>query len=228
MKFINSTVWTDREQFDWDMRTTIDSLIVFYFLKYHKFQSILEIGFHKGQTASMIIDNSTKDTEIDFVDTNWTNNIIDNLIIDKPNIRKYNCNSKDFSFNKYDFINIDGDHSYEMAKTDIINSANNLNQNGILMIDDIFNAEVDRAIRELVQDKLIIPVLKTNQQIFCCNADKKFPIHNFLLYFVEITTDFMYWTKTESYGKETDELYCSNVFIEKEKVFSALLEEYNL
>ena len=40
--------------------------------------------------------------------------------------------------NCFDFIFIDGSHEYKVIRNDIKNSFNNLNKNGIIIVDDIF------------------------------------------------------------------------------------------
>jgi predicted O-methyltransferase YrrM len=40
--------------------------------------------------------------------------------------------------NSFNFIFIDGSHEYQVIRNDIKNSFNNLNKNGIIIIDDIF------------------------------------------------------------------------------------------
>lgn len=123
-------------------------------------ERVMELGFNMGHSAILICNTIM---ELKKVDEEYKKKIIDFYIFDichhntvKPN---FDILSKsyigDINFIliegdsivtipkflkendiKFDFIEIDGNHSYDYVRFDIINSINNLSPNGVIYVDD--------------------------------------------------------------------------------------------
>ena len=109
--------------------------------------NVMEIGFNAGHSADIILNNN-KDLTLtsfdigdhsyigaakEFIDSTYPNRhtlIIGNSTKTIPNYFK---NNKD---TKFDFIFIDGGHSYEIAKTDLENCFHLAHKDTIVCIDD--------------------------------------------------------------------------------------------
>ena len=116
-------------------------------------KKILEIGSYEGRSAIFFLKNFSN-SNISCVDT-WSgsdeHNSINFQLIEKNFdfntsfyqsnnlLRKYKMTSNDF-FKKndkyFDLIYVDGDHSSDQVKIDLINSWNVLNNGGFLVLDD--------------------------------------------------------------------------------------------
>ena len=138
--------------------------LIEYLIKKNNYTNYLEIGCDQNQLFSKVI--------------------IDNKIGVDPvsggNIRK---TSDDFfreNNDKFDIVFIDGLHTYEQVKKDILNSVNFLNENGIILVHDCmpdslgkqavprykmqWNGDVWKAIVDLRQ--------KENLDIYTCEMDQ--------------------------------------------------------
>ena len=116
-------------------------------------KKILEIGSYEGRSAIFFLKNFSK-ANISCVDT-WSgsdeHNSVDFQLIEKNfdfntsfyqsnnQLRKFKMTSDDF-FKKndkyFDLIYVDGDHSSDQVKIDLINSWNALKDGGFLVLDD--------------------------------------------------------------------------------------------
>ena len=133
---------------------------------------IFEIGSYEGRSARALADNSSDDTKIYCIDPwdapiFWTNN--DMFVTNESTFGMFQCNMYDHlktrkvipitkRYNDWtpigmaDFIFIDGDHSYEYIKHDILKSLQYLKTGGILAGHDNNWPGVEKAINELLTD----------------------------------------------------------------------------
>ena len=138
--------------------------LIEYFIKKNNYTNYLEIGCDQNQLFSKVI--------------------IDNKIGVDPvsggNIRKTSDEFFKENNGKFDIVFIDGLHTYEQVKKDILNSVNCLNENGIILVHDCmpdslgkqavprykmqWNGDVWKAIVDLRQ--------KEDLDIYTCEMDQ--------------------------------------------------------
>ena len=138
--------------------------LIEYLIKKNNYTNYLEIGCDQNQLFSKVI--------------------IDNKIGVDPvsggNIRKTSDDFFKENINKFDIVFIDGLHTYEQVKKDILNSVNFLNENGIILVHDCmpdslgkqavprykmqWNGDVWKAIVDLRQ--------KENLDVYTCEMDQ--------------------------------------------------------
>jgi hypothetical protein len=138
--------------------------LIEYLIKKNNYTNYLEIGCDQNQLFSKVI--------------------IDNKIGVDPvsggNIRKTSDDFFKENNDKFDIVFIDGLHTYEQVKKDILNSVNCLNANGIILVHDCmpdslgkqavprykmqWNGDVWKAIVDLRQ--------KENLDIYTCEMDQ--------------------------------------------------------
>jgi hypothetical protein len=138
--------------------------LIEYLIKKNNYKNYLEIGCDQNQLFSKVI--------------------IDNKIGVDPvsggNIRKTSDDFFKENNDKFDIVFIDGLHTYEQVKKDIINSVNCLNENGIILVHDCmpdslgkqavprykmqWNGDVWKAIVDLRQ--------KEDLDIYTCEMDQ--------------------------------------------------------
>ena len=138
--------------------------LVKYLIDKYKYSDYLEIGCDQDQLFSKVL--------------------IQNKIGVDPvsggNVRKTSDDFFKDNNRKFDIVFIDGLHTYEQVKKDILNSVNCLNNNGIILVHDcmpdnlskqavpryrmLWNGDVWKAIVDLRQDE--------NLEIFTCEMDQ--------------------------------------------------------
>jgi len=138
--------------------------LIEYLIEKNNYTNYLEIGCDQNQLFSKVL--------------------IENKIGVDPvsggNIRKTSDDFFKENVNKFDIVFIDGLHTYEQVKKDILNSVNFLNENGIILVHDCmpdslgkqavprykmqWNGDVWKAIVDLRQ--------KENLDIYTCEMDQ--------------------------------------------------------
>lgn len=152
------------------MRSTVDGLIYWKLLNYFQFNKFLEIGIYQGLTTGLFFESNPEAT-VDAVDP------VDNLdlfrahypeYLDQLNFIRKPFESTDVVFSgKYDFILVDGNHSYEHAMHDINKVLPLMDQTTVLAIDDYQHPGVSKALSELsAQLTDWVPFLRAEQTEF--------------------------------------------------------------
>ena len=130
--------------------------LIFYLKNYEKkkrikFQSFLEIGFAAGINNSFLnkFFNFKKIVAVDYVapgginkETFFANLRFKNLTLICGDSTKRDTIDKVSVLGPYDFVFIDGGHSYHTVKKDFQNYSKNLNKNGLIAMHDIFSDTV--------------------------------------------------------------------------------------
>jgi predicted O-methyltransferase YrrM len=139
-------------------------------IEYFQPKSILEIGFGCGETLGLLVEASGSTcTRIVSVDISYNNTSSFKKLFPTANIEYIEDDSKNLKLNeKFDFINIDGDHSYTQASYDIKNCLSMTTKDTIICIDDYHFQEVDMAIKNhLIEGQSdFVPFLASTQQIY--------------------------------------------------------------
>ena len=185
------------------MRANEGSFLVWKTIQYNRPGSILEIGFGCGQTLGLMlesagdncqrivsndIDYSTKKTQFDIL---FPDNKVEFIELPSQNLKLNE---------KFDFIMIDGDHSYQAALSDIKLCFSLLTYGSILCIDNYTLPGVDQAIKEAIIDSQSdwVPLFAGRQQIFfhCKDRNKD----AFIKWLVERSKRFIEFDTIDYYG----------------------------
>jgi hypothetical protein len=137
-------------------------------IEYYQPNNILEIGFYKGQSLGLMIEAAPKANVVS-VDKKFQNIDTFQMLFPNNGVQFIQIDSKNLSLNqKFDFINIDGDHSYSGVINDLEKCLPLLHENSILSIDDYkFFEGVGQAVSEkLLGQYNFIPFMCSEQQIF--------------------------------------------------------------
>lgn len=167
---------------DWFYGSMLCNKVANYISK-NEIHNILEIGCYEGASSCFFSDEFLNNIEstLDCVDPfmNDVNNDHKEILIDGEEGRFDRNITKSKNYNKviihkitsdeffkqnnkiFDFIYIDGCHTNECVTNDLNNSYNNLNQNGIIWMDDYGGGSDEHNMRSLVDDFII----KNNCQI---------------------------------------------------------------
>lgn len=172
-KFKNTLFWKNYKRFDKvvgssRMRSTVDAIIYWKLFQQYNFSNILEIGVHQGITAGLMLESSAEINSYTGIDINLRLDLFNSIWEDYLDYTTfYQQSSQDFKFNRmYDFILIDGDHSYEGVIADLINTKNLLSPAGVLAIDDYGYSGVAEAMTEFKKHTNFVPFLQAEQTEF--------------------------------------------------------------
>lgn len=173
--FSNSKHWTNINTFSkyniqldttqWiQTKDPIDLLIPFIIYTILKPKSFLEIGVYEGLMLANALDaqSSIALTGIDIEHRLQKFNKLYN----NPSMNFKGCDSNSVKFHlseKFDIVHIDGDHSYEHAKNDILKLDGHLTNTSIVIIDDYNWPDVKKAAIEATQQIKLHPVLITSR-----------------------------------------------------------------
>lgn len=156
----------------------IDVCCILSLIKYHKPKTLLEIGTHYGHTTKIIIDKfpNLKITTVDPGDKiiqdkrshfqlgeYLSQEEIGKMFLGSHNIKLIKEDFHDIHFKeKFDFIFIDGNHTYDHVIKDTQKSLDLLNHKGIIVWHDWDNVkDVNAALNEFNLDKPIIYIHNT-------------------------------------------------------------------
>lgn len=150
------------------MRSTVDALIYWELFKEYNFSNILEIGVYQGLTAGLMLETSSRIESYTGIDIHLKLDLFNDIWGKySANAKFYEQPSQIFEHSKiYDFILVDGDHSFNGALTDLIKTSKLLSHNGVLAIDDYKLPEVAMAINEFKNHTELIPFLQSEQTEF--------------------------------------------------------------
>jgi len=132
------------------MRSTVDAVIYWKLLTHFPFKEFLEIGVYQGLTTGLFFE-TCPNAHVTAIDpTDRLDLFYKNYSDFQSQFRFVQNQSQKITLDKiYDFILIDGDHSYLAAKSDIEKCLPALSPRGILAIDDYKLPGVAGAIEDL-------------------------------------------------------------------------------
>lgn len=172
-KFRQTLFWNNYKKFDKvsgdsSMRCTVDAIIYWKLFKEYNFSNILEVGVYQGLTTGLMLESSTNIKSYTGIDPELKLDLFNKIWQDYLGTTKfYNMCSGEFTPpTTYDFILIDGDHSYEQALSDLLMANTVLESNGVLAIDDYNLPEVAKAIAEFKKHTALVPFLQAEQTEF--------------------------------------------------------------
>ena len=209
-----------------------DMLQIWYMCKTVSPRSIIEIGFSAGQTFGLFLEAADQAQRWVSVDINYRNKSIFHDIF-------ANCDKVDqITFIKtdsanlamldtFDFIMIDGDHSYEYAKNDIQKCLHMSHEHTIICVDDSQDIGVDQAIQELLLGQNdFVPFLAGSKQIFFHRAQ-----HNavpFLTTLQRVVEPIGFVFNFDYYGYAITKTHIPRFFEDNKSVFIDAVRSYNI
>jgi hypothetical protein len=213
------------------MRDHDSMYILWKCIEYFDPKQILEIGFYKGQTLGLMEEISSLNTKIVSVDINYQ--YLDNFQKLFPTTKAefiLTDSAKVELTQLFDFISIDGDHSYNGVLTDFKKCLPLLHKNSILCIDDYkFFDGVAQVIKEhLLGQHDYIPFLCTEQQMFFHHVSHSAAefLDNSL---IKDSTEFIEFTNINFCGFTVLHGQIYNSAIAKDaKIFQSILKFYDL
>lgn len=132
------------------------------FFKLDKTQTVLELGCHNGVSTSLFAYYAKEVTAVDMLRQNGMNAVLqtyENIVFKHGTVAEIVPTLSDESF---DMIYVDANHHYESVKHDIEISLPKLKKNGIicghdyLINSDTLNGGVDKAVKEIFKDEMVI------------------------------------------------------------------------
>lgn len=156
-----------------------EGILLFQLIKKYKPKKLLEIGFACGVSAAFMLCALSKKDELTSVDPfqkiQWNSfglNVVKQILKEqKLSAKNHHWEGKysktffESTSNKYDFMLIDGDHSYEGTMIDLLGANKVLNKNGILAVDDSLHFSVKKALNDFIgiQNNIINNTRKNNK-----------------------------------------------------------------
>jgi len=216
-------------------RDNNDMLQLWRVCEYFQFGSFLEIGFSAGQTFGLFLDSTVSDnTKYVAVDCDFKRNqaIFDDIFCDHPkrkNIQFINVDSRELALTEqFDFIHIDGDHSYEGALNDLKKCLPLMHERTILSMDDSLDYGVNRVIEEnLLGQNNFIPFLAGNKQILFCHTSNN--LTNFLNRDLRTgLDDFVVFDNWNYHDFFVVKMHVPNFIEDNQSIFNLALQTYNI
>lgn len=228
MKFVDSQTWQRRDKFLYQNRTSVDSFLLFYFINYLQPKHVLEIGFFEGYTCGLYLEASSS-ARIDCVDQKFDCTKIFDFLPDRERVNLIQTDSRQLDLKqKYDFINVDGNHAYEFAKSDIDKSLEYINPNGIIMIDDIDQEDVEKAMLEACKENKIIPLIKTTQSLFCMRNGDNAIVVPYLEQIKTLANEFLFLDCVQVDQYQVQHLHGPKIWTRYPDLFDQAIRKYNL
>jgi hypothetical protein len=218
----------------WKPRDCIGIYTYWKICEYFKPKSILEIGFFEGLTFGLLFEASDADYVCVDIDFSRKTNYFDFLFKDHPkynSIKFIKTDSRELNLTQqFDLIHIDGNHSYEYIKNDLLKSLPLLHKNSILIIDDM--TELCPDVKNVVDQYLLgqhefVPFLATDREMFFHHVQHS--AEDFLdNYISKNATDIMTFFNSDYKGFNVLRGHVPNFFNDNVPIFHDQLKKYNL
>jgi hypothetical protein len=225
----NISLFTDIER----MRCANDIYLMWKVCEYFQPKSVLEIGFFAGQTFGQLLESTPADAKLVSVDIDYSHrSIFEKLFANDPRAQQIHfieTDSMNLCLNeKFDFIHIDGYHSYEYALNDLTKSLPMLHKNTILCMDDYKDSGVNQVIKEhLLGRHDFVPFLSGDQEMFFHHITHSADI--FLDKWVQQgARNFIHFSNFDFYGFSILNSQTPKIFEENTSMFQQALKFYNL
>lgn len=168
MKFHQLQTYQHLDEFDIrDSRNFLDLLLIQKLISLSKVKNILEIGYHKGLTFGVLYESSGADTKLTSCDITYDRDIFRKFYNIEKSCTFHKCKSIELTLDHlYDFILIDGDHTYETVIKELSMLDTWATSDCIILIDDYALPGVKKALAEFISVANFKPVLIGPQQIF--------------------------------------------------------------
>ena len=148
---------------NFETKTFIDVLVIDVFLSYLRPKNSCEIGMHNGDTLQVIDHHSQKTYG---VDVKFRKKLKSRKF---KNIVMVHADKKNDTNLLYDFVHVDGDHSYRYVYDDLMFSQKHSHQNTVIIVDDYYNPnypEVNKATNDFLEKSNFRITVKGHNQVF--------------------------------------------------------------
>jgi len=174
MKLHETRTWNNYKKFkkvvgSSSTRCTTDIVIYWKLFNQYNFKSILEIGVYQGLSSGLMLESSPEcnligvdpELQLDTFNLIYPESI-------KNRAKFILSESKDYYTDaKFDFILIDGDHSFESAYNDLLKFIPCLTPQGIIAIDDYKLVGVSQAMQKIHLENFgLVPFFQAEQTEF--------------------------------------------------------------
>lgn len=150
-----------------ESRNFLDLLLLQKLMCLLKLKNILEIGYFEGLTFGIFYESSSDDTQLTSCDITYDRDIFRKFYKTEKICTFHKCKSSELKLDiQYDFISIDGDHTYETVIEELNMLEKWATSDCIIMIDDHNNPGVEQALAEFIPVANFAPVLIGPQQVF--------------------------------------------------------------
>lgn len=212
------------------MRGPIDMFLLWKTIEYFKPKKIIEIGFFAGQSTGIMLDAADSDAELTAVDISFAHKSTFDNVFPETNVTFIETDSLTLNLTEiYDFVLIDGDHSYEYALHDLKTCLPAMNKNSILYMDDYDLPGVCKVIQEELTGKNdFVPFLVGAQGMLFHHVSHS--ADEFLdVWIQDKAKNFIYF---ENNSTVFDQFMLTaklpNLFVDHPPMFRQALEFYNL
>jgi hypothetical protein len=168
MKFYQLQTYQHLDKFCMkDSRNFLDLLLLQKLIGLSEVKNILEIGYYEGLTFGVLYESSVADTKLTSCDITYNHDIFRKFYNTKKCCTFHQCKSSELTLDQqYDFILIDGDHTYETVIEELSMLDTWATSDCIIMIDDHNLPGVKQALAEFILVANFSPVLIGPQQVF--------------------------------------------------------------
>lgn len=215
------------------MKQSNDIFLLWKVCEFYQPASILEIGFFAGQSFGFMFEATDSNAVYQSVDIDYTyKKVFDQVFHNDPKldqIKFFEIDSKQFlPTQQFDFVHVDGDHSYDYATHDIQKCLPLLHKGSILCIDDYHLQGVHQAIIEnLLGQNDFIPFLAGDQEMFFHHKSHSADV--FLDDWIQQKScNFMDFSNYEFYGFTVLKATTPHIFVEHPNMFYQAVQLYKL
>jgi len=168
MKFSDTVAYGKSHHFRGSVtRNPLDQIVLFKLINQYKFKKLLEIGYFEGLTFSILYEASHHDAKLTACDITFDHDVLSKILKFTKTVNFRSGGSEELRLSgSYDFINIDGEHSYTAVQRETALIQNHFDNLGILMIDDYQYPGVHQALVEFTDSSDFVPFLLGPQQMF--------------------------------------------------------------
>ena len=223
--------WLMRDSHQLLMRGNEGMYLVWKTIEYFKPTTLLEIGFYKGQTMGIMLEDAGPGAHLVSVDIDYQYRSVFENIFPENTVKFIETDSKNLILDQtFDFIMIDGDHTYEGVLADLKNCFPQMHKNSILCVDDHQSFE---GVAQVVKEQLLgqhgfVPFMCGPQQMFFCHQSVS--VESFVdKYLINGATDFFEFNNIDFHGYTVlDARIPNRAIFESSKIFQLVLEFFNL
>jgi predicted O-methyltransferase YrrM len=213
------------------MRSHLDMFLLWQVIEYFTPSTFLEIGFAAGQTMGVIYEASRQSGRYVSVDKNYQNRYIFDDTFPEASVSFIQTDSKHLevdSLGEFEFIHIDGAHTYDMVTNDIDKCRSCMLQKTILYMDDYARPGVNQAIQDEILTKMDwVPFLCGDQGMFFHHMSQSKDV--FLDNALQTKAkNFVCFQNENILGHVVQKPRMPNVFVDHPQIFIDTLRAYDL